>query len=185
MFAMFLLVLVLVPGIGKVVNGSRRWISLGFMNLQPSEVMKLAVVLYAADYTVRKAEFMHSIVKGFVPMAVAVLLAGTLLLLEPDFGAFVVVASITMGTLFLGGINGKIFTGLIFTSLAGFVLLIISSPYRLERVVGFMDPWRDPYGKGYQLSHSLIAIGRGGGMVLAWVIVWKSCFTYQKHTPTF
>ena len=162
MFAMFLLVLVLVPGIGKVVNGSRRWISLGFMNLQPSEVMKLAVVLYAADYTVRKAEFMHSIVKGFVPMAVAVLLAGTLLLLEPDFGAFVVVASITMGTLFLGGINGKIFTGLIFTSLAGFVLLIISSPYRLERVVGFMDPWRDPYGKGYQLSHSLIAIGRGG-----------------------
>lgn len=161
-FAMILLVLVLIPGIGRVVNGSRRWISLGFMNLQPSEVMKFAVLIYAADYTVRKAAYMHSLMKGFVPMAVAILVTGTLLLLEPDFGAFVVVSAIAMGLLFLGGINPKIFAGLIVTSLMGFVALIVSSPYRLQRVIGFMDPWQDPYGKGYQLSHSLIAIGRGG-----------------------
>lgn len=161
-FAFILLVLVLIPGIGRVVNGSRRWISLGFMNLQPSEVMKFAVLVYAAGYTVRKAEFMHSFMKGFVPIAVAILLTGTLLLLEPDFGAFVVVSSIAMGLLFLGGISPKIFLGLIVTSVCGFVMLIVSSPYRLERVIGFMDPWQDPYGKGYQLTHSLIAIGRGG-----------------------
>lgn len=161
-FAMILLILVLIPGIGRVVNGSRRWISLGFMNLQPSEIMKFAVLIYAADYTVRKAAYMHSLMKGFVPMAVAILVTGTLLLLEPDFGAFVVVSAIAMGLLFLGGINPKIFAGLIVTSLLGFVALIVSSPYRLQRVIGFMDPWQDPYGKGYQLSHSLIAIGRGG-----------------------
>lgn len=159
--AFVLLILVLVPGIGKVVNGSRRWINLVVLNLQPSELMKLAVVLYAANYTVRKAEWMHSVVKGFMPMAVAVICTGALLLLEPDFGAFTVIACIAMGTLFLGGINGRIFFALMVVSLVAFVVLIISSPYRLQRVTGFMDPWQDPYGKGYQLSHSLIAFGRG------------------------
>ncbi len=159
--AFILLILVLVPGIGKVVNGSRRWINLVVLNLQPSELMKLAVVLYAANYTVRKADWMHSFSKGFLPMAVAVIASGALLLLEPDFGAFTVIASIAMGTLFLGGINGRIFAALSVVSLGAFVVLIISSPYRLQRVTGFMDPWQDPYGKGYQLSHSLIAFGRG------------------------
>ena len=159
--AFVLLILVLVPGIGKVVNGSRRWINLVVLNLQPSELMKLAVVLYAANYTVRKAEWMHSFRKGFMPMAIAVIATGALLLLEPDFGAFTVIASIAMGTLFLGGINGRIFAALLVVSLGAFVVLIISSPYRLQRVTGFMDPWQDPYGKGYQLSHSLIAFGRG------------------------
>ena len=159
--AFVLLILVLVPGIGKVVNGSRRWINLVVLNLQPSELMKLAVVLYAANYTVRKAEWMHSFRKGFMPMAIAVIATGALLLLEPDFGAFTVIASIAMGTLFLGGINGRIFAALTVVSLGAFVVLIISSPYRLQRVTGFMDPWQDPYGKGYQLSHSLIAFGRG------------------------
>jgi cell division protein FtsW len=159
--AFILLILVLVPGIGKVVNGSRRWINLVVLNLQPSELMKLAVVLYAANYTVRKADWMHSFSKGFLPMAVAVIASGALLLLEPDFGAFTVIAAIAMGTLFLGGINGRIFAALSVVSLGAFVVLIISSPYRLQRVTGFMDPWQDPYGKGYQLSHSLIAFGRG------------------------
>ncbi len=159
--AFILLILVLVPGIGKVVNGSRRWINLVVLNLQPSELMKMAVVLYAANYTVRKADWMHSFSKGFLPMAVAVIASGALLLLEPDFGAFTVIAAIAMGTLFLGGINGRIFAALSVVSLGAFVVLIISSPYRLQRVTGFMDPWQDPYGKGYQLSHSLIAFGRG------------------------
>ena len=156
-----LLLMVLIPGIGKEVNGSRRWLSLGMFNLQPSEVMKLLVVLYASDYTVRKAALMHSFRKGFLPMLTVMLLVGGLLLREPDFGAFVVITAIAMGVLFLGGMNWKLFAVLITLLLIGFVLLIWSSPYRLQRVLGFMDPWSDPFGKGYQLSHALIAFGRG------------------------
>ena len=156
-----LLVLVLIPGVGRNVNGSQRWLPLGLINLQPSELMKLAAVLYTADYTVRKAAFMHNFKQGFLPMLIAVLLTGFLLLREPDFGAFVVIIVIALATLFLGGLNLRIFAGLIVLSVAGFVGLIWSSPYRLQRIVGFMDPWADPYGKGYQLSHALIAFGRG------------------------
>ena len=158
---MVLLVLVLIPGIGREVNGSRRWISFSIMNVQPSELMKVFVVLYAADYTVRKAAFMHSLRRGFMPMFFVMLATGALLLLEPDFGAFAVITVIAMGILFLGGMNWKLFAGLIVMLVIGFLLLIISAPYRLQRVVGFLDPWSDPYGKGYQLSHALIAFGRG------------------------
>jgi len=156
-----LLAIVLIPGIGKEVNGSRRWLSLGMFNLQPSEIMKLLAVLYAADYTVRKAALMHSFRKGFMPMLTVMLLTGGLLLREPDFGAFAVITAIAMGVLFLGGMNWKLFASLIVLLLIGFVLLIWTSPYRLQRVIGFMDPWSDPFGKGYQLSHALIAFGRG------------------------
>lgn len=156
-----LLVVVLIPGVGREVNGSQRWIGLPFINLQPSEFMKLAVVLYAADYTVRKAAFMDSFTKGFLPMLLVMLLIGALLLQEPDFGAFAVVIAIAMSILFLGGVNWKQFGGLIAMLIVGFVLLIWTSPYRMQRVIGFMDPWADPYGKGYQLSHALIAFGRG------------------------
>ncbi len=158
---LLLLVVVLIPHIGREVNGSRRWIPLGFANLQPSELMKFLAVLYAADYTTRKAAFMHDFKKGFMPMAAVMLVVGALLLREPDFGAFVVIISIAMGVLFLGGLNWKVFAGLVVVLLVGFVLLILTSPYRLQRVLGFMDPFADPYGKGYQLSHALIAFGRG------------------------
>jgi cell division protein FtsW len=161
MLGLTLLVLVLVPGIGREINGSRRWLSLYFANFQPSELMKLFVVVYAADYTVRKAGYMHSLRRGFLPMFVVMLLTGWLLLREPDFGAFAVIAVIAMGILFLGGMNWRLFAGLIVMLVAGFLLLIVTSPYRLQRVLGFMDPWADPYGKGYQLSHALIAFGRG------------------------
>jgi len=156
-----LLVLVLVPGIGRVVGGSRRWLSLFVINLQPSEFMKLFAAMYVADYTVRKAAVMDSFKKGFMPMLFVMLLVGGLLLAEPDFGAFAVIAAISISILWLGGINGRIFGGLIVLLVIGFIFLIWSSPYRLERVIGFMDPWADPYGKGYQLSHALIAFGRG------------------------
>ena len=156
-----LLVLVLIPGFGREVNGSRRWISLYFANLQPSELMKVFVVLYAADYTVRKAAFMHSLRRGFMPLFFVMLATGGLLLREPDFGAFAVITVIAMGILFLGGMNWRLFAGLIVMLIVGFLLLIWISPYRMQRVIGFMDPWSDPYGKGYQLSHALIAFGRG------------------------
>jgi cell division protein FtsW len=156
-----LLVLVLVPGVGREVNGSQRWISLHFATLQPSELMKLFAVLYAADYTVRKAAHMDSLRRGFLPMFGVMMVIAALLLLEPDFGAVVVITVIAMGVLFLGGMNWKLFAGLLGLLLAGFFALILASPYRLQRVIGFMDPWSDPYGKGYQLSHALIAFGRG------------------------
>ena len=156
-----LLALVLFPGVGREVNGSQRWISLRFVTVQPSELMKLFAVLYAADYTARKAAHMASFRKGFLPMLAVMLVVGWLLLREPDFGAFVVITVIAMGILFLGGMNWKLFAGLFALLLVGFMLLILASPYRLQRVAGFMDPWADPYGTGYQLSHALIAFGRG------------------------
>ena len=156
-----LLALVLVPGIGREVNGSKRWISLFVVNLQPSELMKLFVVLYAADYTIRKAGHIESFTRGFLPMLLVMLFIGGLLLLEPDFGAFAVIIAVGMGILFLGGINVKQFGALIVMLMIGFVIVIWVSPYRMQRIIGFMDPWADPFGKGYQLSHALIAFGRG------------------------
>ncbi len=157
-----LLVLVLIPFIGKEVNGSRRWIPLGPLgNFQPSELMKFATILYAADYTVRKAAFMKNLKKGFLPMFLVMLGIGGLLLMEPDFGAFVVIVAIALAVLFLGGLNARLFVGLIVLLAIGFVLLVVLSPYRLQRVVSYLDPWSDPFGAGYQLSHALIALGSG------------------------
>ena len=156
-----LLILVLIPGIGREVNGARRWLNLGIANMQPSELMKLAVVLYAADYTVRKHAVLKNFRRGLLPMLGVMLVVAWLLLREPDFGAFVVVAVTTFGILFLGGMSGRHFSALVGMLAVGFALLVLSSPYRMQRIFGFMDPWSDAYGKGYQLSHALIAFGRG------------------------
>jgi cell division protein FtsW len=157
----FLLILVLIPGVGREVNGARRWLPLGVANLQPSELVKLFVVLYAADYTVRKMPLMSDLKKAFTPMASVMICVAFLLLNEPDFGAFVVIVAIAMGILFLGGMRAGWFLMLIAVMLVAFLLMIWLSPYRRERIFGYMDPWADPLGKGYQLSHALIAFGRG------------------------
>jgi cell division protein FtsW len=162
-FALILLALVLVPFIGKGVNGARRWIALGVMNFQPSELAKLATIIYAADYMVRKMEVKEKFFRAVWPMGAAVALAGVFLLAEPDMGAFLVIAIIAMGILFLGGVNARMFF-LIFGVLVGaFVLMIAASPWRRERIFAYLDPFSAEHalGKGYQLSHSLIAIGRG------------------------
>ena len=156
-----LLACVLIPGVGREVNGARRWISFYAFNVQPSEAVKLAVVLYAADYTVRKHAVMKSFRKGLLPMLGVMLLVSWLLLREPDFGALVVIAITAFGILFLGAMNGRHFVALVAMLAVGFVALVLSSPYRMQRIFGFMDPWADPFGKGYQLSHALIAFGRG------------------------
>ena len=156
-----LLMLVLIPGLGREVNGARRWLPLGVANLQPSELMKLFAVLYTADYTVRKMPVMSDIKKAFLPMAMVMTLVAFLLLWEPDFGAFVVIVCISMGILFLGGMRAGWFFALISFLFIAFLLMIWLSPYRRERIFGYMDPWADPFGKGYQLSHALIAFGRG------------------------
>jgi cell division protein FtsW len=163
-----LLVAVLVPGIGRAINGSKRWLSLGIVNLQPSEFMKLFVVLYASSYAVRRAAFLHAeqplkrtLLRGFVPLLAVMAAIGALLLHEPDFGACVVIVAIALGILFLGGLDWRLLTGLsVLLPIALWVLIQIA-PYRLQRFTGFLDPWADAYGKGYQLSHSLIAFGRG------------------------
>ncbi|GGX14330.1 putative lipid II flippase FtsW [Undibacterium macrobrachii] len=158
-----LLVLVLVPGIGKGVNGAKRWISLKVFNVQPSEMMKLFMVLYAADYTVRKQEFMHKLTKGFLPMMITVAVLGLLLLLEPDLGAFGVIVCIAMGILFLGGINGVWFGGIAAALVGIFTSVILLSPWRRERIFAYLNPFEEDnaLGKAYQLTHSLIAFGRG------------------------
>jgi cell division protein FtsW len=157
----FLLMLVLIPHVGRDVNGARRWLPLGLISLQPSELMKLFAVLYAADYTERKLADMGSVLRGFLPLALVMIFIGGLLLREPDFGALVVIVTISMSILFLGGINVRWFAGLVLVLGIAFVIMIWTSPYRRERMFGFMDPWQDAYGKGYQLSHALIAFGRG------------------------
>ncbi|HEV7817377.1 MAG TPA: putative lipid II flippase FtsW [Janthinobacterium sp.] len=158
-----LLVLVLVPGLGVMVNGGRRWLSLRVFNLQPSEAMKLVAVLYAADYTVRKQEYMHKLTKGFMPMAAAVGMVGLLLLLEPDLGAFGVIVCIAMGILFLGGINAIWFGGIGAMLVMIFVSIIALSKFRRERYFAYLNPWQEDnaLNKAYQLTHSLIAFGRG------------------------
>jgi len=156
-----LLVAVLIPGVGRDVNGARRWLALPVLGVQPSELMKLAAVLYAADYTVRRHSVLKSFKKGLLPMLVVMLVVSWLLLREPDFGALVVIAASAFAVLFLGGMNGRHFCALLGMLAAGFALLVIASPYRMQRIFGYMDPWRDPFGSGYQLSHALIAFGRG------------------------
>jgi len=160
--SLVLMVLVLIPGVGKGVNGARRWIGFGGLNLQPSELLKLMMVLYAADFTVRKQQYMHKLTKGFLPMAMAVGFVGGLLL-QPDLGAFGVIVCIAMGILFLGGFNIVWFSGIIGVLGAVFSLVILLSPWRRERLLAYMDPWveENALGKAYQLSHSLIAFGRG------------------------
>ena len=156
-----LLGLVLLPGLGREVNGARRWLNLWALSVQPSELMKLAVVLYAADYTVRKHAVLKDFKKGLLPMLAVMLAVAWLLLREPDFGALVVIAVTAFGILFLGGMSARHFALLSALLAIGFAGLVLSSPYRMQRIFGFMDPWADPFGRGYQLSHALIAFGRG------------------------
>jgi cell division protein FtsW len=161
--SLVLLALVLIPFIGKGVNGARRWISFGVMNFQPSELAKFATIIYASDYMVRKMEVKERFFRAVLPMGAAVALAGVFLLAEPDMGAFMVIAIIAMGILFLGGVNARMFF-LIFAVLVGaFVVMIAASPWRRDRIFAYLDPFSAEHalGKGYQLSHSLIAIGRG------------------------
>jgi cell division protein FtsW len=161
--SLVMLIMVLIPGIGSVVNGARRWVSLGFMSFQPSELAKFAVVLYASNYMVRKMEVKERFFRAVLPMAVAVGLVGMLLLAEPDMGAFMVIAIIAMGILFLGGVNARMFFLIAAVLFVAFVLMIAMSEWRRERIFAYLNPWDEKHalGKGYQLTHALIAIGRG------------------------
>ena len=161
--SLLLLVMVLMPFIGKVVNLSRRWIPIGVMNFQPSELSKLAIALYAANYMVRRMDSREKFFRAVTPMVVAVAFVGALLLRQPDMGAFLVIATIAMGILFLGGVNARMFFLIAAVLIVTFALIIAFDDLRRERILAYLDPWNSKYaqGKGYQLTHSLIAFGRG------------------------
>lgn len=161
--SLLLLIVVLIPHVGKGVNGAKRWIPLGITGFQPSELAKLAVLLYASDYMVRKMEVKERFFRAVLPMGAAVAVVGLLLLAEPDMGAFMVIAVIAMGILFLGGVNARMFFVIAAVLVIAFALMIAFSEFRRERIFAYLNPWAEEHalGKGYQLTHSLIAIGRG------------------------
>jgi cell division protein FtsW len=156
-----LLVMVLVPAIGTTANGSARWLRLGVINLQPSELIKLFMVVYVAGYFVRKQEELRNFTQGVVIVSIVVVAVGILLLQEPDLGAVVVIGMTVLGMLFLAGVRFWHFGVVVATGVGGMAFLTLISPYRFERVVGFLDPWADPFDSGFQLVQALIAFGRG------------------------
>ncbi len=161
MVAIVLLIAVLVPGVGREVNGSRRWLPMGIMNLQSSEVAKVFVNIYLASYLVRRLHEVRQRLIGFVKPMLVLMVFTVLLLAEPDFGAAVVMMGAAMGVLFLGGVKLVQFVGIIVVVGAAAVFTALSSEYRMKRLTAFTDPWADMYATGYQLTQSLIAFGRG------------------------
>lgn len=181
LFGLFLLGAVFIPGIGKSTNGACRWIPLGLFNLQVTEVMKTAVLIYAADFTVRKQNYMHSVKKGLLPMLLVMGLVGFLVLKEPDLGAYVMMLAISMGILFLGGINLTVFIMVLVGVLGLLVFMIFAASWRAARFFAYLDPWEisNAQGKAYQLSHSLIAFGRGE----SWGVGLGDAIEKQHYLP--
>ncbi len=156
-----LLVLVLIPGVGRLVNGSRRWLPLGPINIQVAEIIKLLAIIYIADYLQRHyGQLKTSFFKIFAPLFLLVVAAG-LLLSQPDLGSVVVILSTVLAMLFLGGARLDVFVALIMALGAGFWIMVWIEPYRMERLQSFMNPWADPFNTGFQLTQALIAFGRG------------------------
>ncbi len=181
--AMALLVLVLIPGIGKEINGSVRWIRLGPVNFQSSELAKVCIISYSAAYLVRHATHLHLTYTGFIrPVGIVTLMSG-LLLLEPDYGSVIIIFLTTIGMLFMAGIPASRFFLWVPVLVAALGALVIFAPYRMERLKSFMDPWQDPFNSGYQLTQSLIAFGRGEwfGVGLG-SSVQKLFYLTQAHT---
>ena len=156
-----LLILVLIPGIGHEVNGSRRWLPLGITNFQASELVKLLVIIFLAGYLVRRIDEVRHTMGGFIKPLVILALLGALLMAEPDFGSTVVILGTALGMLFLAGLPLSRLI-ILFSIVAGLLaVLVVVEPYRMARMTSFMDPWADPFGNGFQLTQALIAFGRG------------------------
>lgn len=162
LICLVMLVLVLIPGIGRVVNGSRRWLTLGPISIQVSEIVKLSMILYLAGYLVRQQQRVQSEVLNFIKPLVLLGIIALLLLSEPDFGATVVISTTVMVILFLSGVKLRYYAGLVLLMVASLGVLAVSSPYRMARLTAFLNPWADQFNSGYQLTQSLIAFGRGG-----------------------
>ncbi len=162
LFVAALLLLGLSLLIGHEVNGAYRWIKLGPLHIQPAEIMKLAAILYCANFLTRKKTVLGKLSKGFMPMLGSILCIGGLLILQPDFGSLVVITMVIFAMMFIAGVPLAPFILVLIIASAGFAGLVIVSPYRLSRVIAFLDPWQDAFGQGYQLTHALMAFGHGG-----------------------
>ncbi len=161
MLSFVFLVIVLIPGIGHEVNGSRRWLSVGPMNFQASELARVLLLIYLASYIVRRQAELKENLHGFLKPLGVLIVAGGLLLLEPDFGAATVLMATGLGVLFIAGVKLRHFIALVALAAGGLALIAFTSAYRLQRLTTFLDPWADPFNSGFQLTQSLIAIGRG------------------------
>ena len=182
-FMIGMLVLVLMPGLGRTVNGSTRWLALGPFGLQVSEVVKLVLIIYLAGYSVRHGKQIRESFVGFVKPMLLLVVLFTLLLLEPDFGAAIVLLATALGMLYLAGVKIWKFGILLSASAVSMAFVAISSPYRVERFTAFLNPWSDPFGSGFQLTQSLIAIGSGAwtGLGLG-ASVQKLFYLPEAHT---
>jgi cell division protein FtsW len=161
LLGLLILIIVLIPGIGHEVNGSRRWLRAGIMRFQASELARVLLLMYLASYVVRRQAELKEELKGFLKPLGILMAAAALLLLEPDFGAATVLVATGLGVLFLAGVKLRHFLALVTLAAGGLALIAVTSAYRLKRLTAFMDPWADPFNSGFQLTQSLIAIGRG------------------------
>ncbi|WED43228.1 putative lipid II flippase FtsW [Legionella cardiaca] len=159
---LLMLLVVLIPGIGRVVNGSRRWLAFGPIGIQVSELAKLTMIFYVSGYLVRQQESVRQSILGFIKPMIILGMVSVLLLMEPDFGATVVISGTVMALLFLAGVRLRYYIGLLIIVICCLAMLAFSSPYRVARLTAFLDPWADQFNSGYQLTQSLIAFGRGG-----------------------
>jgi cell division protein FtsW len=183
LMGIFLLIFTLIPGIGHEVNGSMRWINIFGLRFQPSESIKLFMILYLAGYLIRRSREVRESFSGFIKPMMIVLVITSLLLLEPDYGATVVLIATVLGMLFLAGVPLRQFALWIIVIVSILGLLISQAPYRMERLTTFMNPWADPYDTGFQLTQALIAIGRGElfGVGLGYS-VQKLSYLPEAHT---
>ena len=162
LIVLLLLILVIIPGIGTVRNGSRSWFGIGSFGLQPSEAAKIGLLIFTAKYLVNNEKNLKDVKKGILPILSVIILTFGLIMLQPDFGTGVIIVISTIGLLFVGGVNFNFFIKLGILGVIGVVILILIAPYRLERILSFLNPWNDPLGSGFQIIQSLYAIGPGG-----------------------
>ena len=162
MVCLFLLVLVLIPGIGTVRNGSQSWFGIGSFGIQPSEFAKLGLIIFTAKYLSNNNKFLKDIKKGVIPILIVLFTIFGLIMLQPDFGTGMIIVVSILSMLFIAGVNIRFFIGLGLLGVVGIVGLIVIAPYRIDRITSFLDPWKDPLGTGFQIIQSLYAIGPGG-----------------------
>jgi len=162
LICIFLLILVLIPGIGKIRNGSRSWFGIGSFGIQPSEFAKLGLIMLTSKYLSNSNKFIKNIFKGIFPILGVLFLVFGLILLQPDFGTGMIIVVSILAMMFVAGVDMKFFLGLGALGIVGIIGLILIAPYRMDRITSFLDPWSDPLGTGFQIIQSLYAIGPGG-----------------------
>ena len=162
LIVLILIILVIIPGIGTIRNGSRSWFGIGSFGIQPSEFMKLAIIIFISKYLVKNEKNINNFKKTVLPILLVVGLVFGLVMLQPDFGTGVIIVMISISILFIAGVNLKFFLKLGVLGIIGVIGLILMAPYRIKRILSFLNPWSDPLGSGFQIIQSLYAIGPGG-----------------------